>query len=157
MPTITLSDTRKTCSKCREVKPRTEYQSDRSKRDGLSAQCKSCKNLNRKRWSEKNREREHETKTAYRNTDGKHIKWEARYRRRCAAFGVEPTIKSFTKAQLIEAYGDACVDCAGPWTDLEHVVPVSAGGEHSLDNCRPLCSEDNRRRWHECRSIEVAA
>lgn len=33
----------KTCTKCKEIKPLTEYHNDKSKRDGLREQCKECR------------------------------------------------------------------------------------------------------------------
>lgn len=42
----------KRCSKCGEMKPRSEYHRDRQKRDGLSLWCKSCRNANSAAWRE---------------------------------------------------------------------------------------------------------
>lgn len=34
----------KTCSKCKQTKPLTEFQKDRSRRDGVQRYCKACSN-----------------------------------------------------------------------------------------------------------------
>lgn len=91
-------------------------------------------------WREANREHV----TEYRKVNA-HIYWEDRYIRRARKFGFEPTVESFTRQQLIERWGDACVHCGGPFDELDHaLVPVSHGGSHTLENCRPSCARCNR-------------
>ena len=88
-----------------------------------------------------------------------HIRWESGYRRRAKQYGHEhliPSMESFTRAELIAKWGDACYLCGGDWDQLEHVTPVSRGGEHSLENCRPACEPCNRRAWAEYRRAETA-
>ncbi|CAO0836155.1 Bacteriophage protein OS=Streptomyces microflavus OX=1919 GN=Smic_81110 PE=4 SV=1 [Streptomyces microflavus] len=41
-----------------------------------------------------------------------------------------------------DLYG--CAFCGGPYDDIEHLVPLSKGGEHSLDNIVPSCRDCNR-------------
>ena len=82
------------------------------------------------------------------------IWWESQYRLRSQRFGFEPVVDHFTRAELIAKWGDACYLCGGEWDQLEHVTPVSRGGEHSLDNCRPACEPCNRRAWAEYRHAE---
>lgn len=77
-------------------------------------------------------------------------------RYRAARFGYTPLIESFTRDELIARHGDACYLCDGDWDQLEHVAPVSRGGEHSLENCRPVCEPCNRRAWVEYRRAESA-
>lgn len=157
-------DTHKTCSKCRESKLLEEFNKHRGKRDGLQPYCRSCQLANSSAHYESNGEQVRQQRRDYAKANpdkirlyqreymrgpGQHRLWELSYRRRAIKAGFIPVIISFTKVELIEEYGDACVDCGGEWTDLEHVVPVAVGGEHSLHNCRPVCALDNARRWHE--------
>lgn len=86
-----------------------------------------------------------------------HKDWEYTHRRRCIKLGITAVIESFTCDDLVERWGDACVDCGGTWTDVEHVVPVAAGGPHSLENCRPACRPCNLRRWREYQRAAIAA
>lgn len=46
----------KRCSKCGETKPLDEFYRDRSSRDGLNRQCKTCINVVKRRWLERNPE-----------------------------------------------------------------------------------------------------
>ena len=49
--------------------------------------------------------------------------------------------------QLCEQYEGRCLCCGGR-LDLtaDHVVPLSKGGSHSIDNIQPLCKECNSRK-----------
>lgn len=80
-------------------------------------------------------------------SENPHHFWERCYMERCASYGVTPVVQRFTKQELIDTYGDACVDCGNEWTDLDHVVPVRFGGPHILDNCQPVCHPCNMARW----------
>jgi hypothetical protein len=48
----------KTCSKCKELKPFTEFHKDRTKKDGHVYHCKVCKKEYHRLWHEENREAE---------------------------------------------------------------------------------------------------
>lgn len=102
-----------------------------------------------RKWAAANREHISE----YRTTNA-HIYWEDRYRRRAQKFGFEPVIESFTRAELVERWGDACVHCGGPFDELDHaLVPVARGGSHTLENCRPSCARCNRSQGATVRTI----
>ncbi|KPC89921.1 hypothetical protein ADL27_38570 [Streptomyces sp. NRRL F-6602] len=39
-----------------------------------------------------------------------------------------------------------CVYCGGPYEHIDHVTPLSRGGEHSIDNLVPACGECNLQK-----------
>ncbi|WP_446666800.1 HNH endonuclease [Flexivirga sp. B27] len=80
-----------------------------------------------------------------------HEAWEHSYRARAHRYGFEPIVESFTRDELIEAYGAHCWHCtAGAFEELDHYpVPVSRGGAHRLDNVRPSCLKCNRASWRD--------
>jgi len=49
------TDTRKQCSKCRELKPFSEFSNNKSKSDGISSACKPCTALQMKAYRETKR------------------------------------------------------------------------------------------------------
>lgn len=96
------------------------------------------------------RKREMDRSTKYRK-ENPHVAWEAGYRFRAKQFGVVPVIKRFTLDDFLGRYGDQCVDCGAKWEQVDHVVPIRFGGEHSIDNCEPVCQSCNIKRWQAIR------
>lgn len=57
---------------------------------------------------------------------------------------------SFTDKEwnlLCEKFGNVCLCCgkSGKLT-VDHIIPVAAGGEHTIDNIQPLCLSCNCRK-----------
>lgn len=57
--------TSKTCTKCKETKPVSEFHKRRDSKDGLVYRCKSCASAARARYREENREKIRERDKAY--------------------------------------------------------------------------------------------
>jgi hypothetical protein len=68
----------KICSSCKQVKNKSEFHSNRVKKDGLSSQCRSCKASSQRRWyvghTKEQMERIQNRKTEYRNLNRQKIK-----------------------------------------------------------------------------------
>jgi len=47
----------KQCTKCEEIKPKTDFHMDKSKKDGLLSSCKACKNEWQKEYDQANKEK----------------------------------------------------------------------------------------------------
>jgi hypothetical protein len=76
-------------------------------------------------------------------------KWANTYQNRAKALGLEPIVKDFTVADVIEAYGARCHYCPdGDFEELDHHHPVAAGGAHTLANVRPSSSRCNNAKSH---------
>ena len=163
----------KTCKACGESKPLDGgFYRDKKAKDGRRSRCKKCvlaqQAEHRAHPDVKAHRAEYRAEHYRRNRDAvlahraeyyqanPHISWEHTYRQRARSYGFEPRVESFTRDELIARWGDACYLCGGEWDQLEHVTPVSRGGEHSLDNCRPVCEPCNRRAWAEYRRAETA-
>ena len=56
----------KTCSKCKERKPYSEFHKNKSKKDGLNFYCKKCKNQQYKQYYKENPEKERQRQKQYR-------------------------------------------------------------------------------------------
>jgi 5-methylcytosine-specific restriction endonuclease McrA len=52
-------------------------------------------------------------------------------------------IDIFTTQDIINKYGNKCVYCDGLFEEIDHYVPLSKGGSHTLDNVRPSCEHCN--------------
>lgn len=47
---------------------------------------------------------------------------------------------------ILAYYGRQCVYCGGDFQELDHLVPLSRGGEHCVDNIAPACQSCNRSK-----------
>lgn len=73
-----------------------------------------------------------------------HVQWVNAYRHRARKLGVSLVEEDFTKADVIARYGNGCFYCeSGAFEHLDHYVPISDGGHHTLDNARPSCASCN--------------
>lgn len=136
----------KTCTKCGKAKTHDEFHWD--KRDGLTSRCKACQRARDRAYYAANREAIAQRGRVRRQANP-HIGWESIYRQRARQYGFTPVVVSFTRDDLITHYGDACWYChTGAFSELDHHVPVAAGGHHTLNNCRPSCTPCNRAKLH---------
>ncbi len=73
---------------------------------------------------------------------------EASRRRRARKRAAQVT--HFTALELdarMSVFGHQCAYCAGPFEEVDHVIPLALGGLHWLANLRPACRACNRRKW----------
>ena len=152
---MTDMPTEKTCTGCGETKPLEDFKKHKAGRFGRESKCKDCERERQRAWRERNPDyvREYMKDWRERNpdyfashkADHPEIQWAARYRERAGKFGFEPVVEKFTKADVIERYGDQCWHCKGaPFEELDHhPAPVAAEGRHTLENVRPSCSSCN--------------
>ncbi len=54
-----------------------------------------------------------------------------------------PALTKKELKELVDYYGDKCVYCGDPMTGVDHLQPLSKGGEHTLENLAPCCGECN--------------
>lgn len=152
----------KRCYRCKEEKPLSEFGRDKHRKDGLNGCCKACKKLYNAEQKDYLKQymktyREHYTVpqiTRERNREYSHNyrcehpenmrKNQAQYRARQAG----------CSGVLTESEICACLDyfdykCAYSGRDLphdyhlDHVVPLSKGGENTIHNIVPCCPEIN--------------
>ena len=57
----------KKCTKCKEVKPSSDYVLDSSKKDRLSVYCRGCKSAYKRGWGKANKKRVSEYNQSYRS------------------------------------------------------------------------------------------
>ena len=139
----------KACSKCKEVQSTSEFRKDSKTKDGLKSQCKSCMKRNDARWCEENKQHRLDYVTAWNaanNDKTKMYKQNNRQKRRAISLeskrGYVPTN---IKQLLRNFYGDKCMvpNCKEMTLHLDHVVPLTKEGSHTVYNFQLLCDHHN--------------
>lgn len=52
-------------------------------------------------------------------------------------------ITSFQWSRIVQLCGNECIACGQGPVEQDHVLPVSQGGQHDVENIQPLCSGCN--------------
>jgi len=52
-------------------------------------------------------------------------------------------MERFTNQDIINKYGNQCFYCSGLFDHIDHYMPLSRGGSHTLENIRPSCERCN--------------
>lgn len=100
-----------------------------------------------RRWYAENRERAAAYNREYRKNNPEKLSFHSsQYQDRKRSNGGG----GFTLVQwleLCERFGNVCLccGCSGPLT-VDHVIPISLGGPHQLDNVQPLCKPCNSKK-----------
>ena len=156
----------KTCTKCKQDKELTEFNRDRSKKDGRYTYCKVCHRAKQKNWVTSNHEYQSDYMRDYqkrRKAADPTFRWVAQIRCRLRRILIDtgshqPTLdllgctgqewrdhleSQFTDGMSWDNYGEWHVD---------HIIPVSAFDQNKLDeraicwhysNTQPLWAADN--------------
>ena len=140
---------------------------NRSAADGLQARCRDCRKAVARAYLEANREvllerarqqyGERREKLAadraVRRQARPHLGWQDDYRKRCLRYGLDPRYTSFTEEEMLDYWGvgRTCIHCGGDYEEIDHLIPVALGGEHSLANVAPCCAACNRAQSGDVR------
>ena len=132
----------KFCWRCRCWRSVDMFGADRSRSDGRTAICSSCRNRPRQlpllRQTPAERDRQRYAKDPiYRAERRQHAHSRSR--------GVAPLPVEGIEA-LTEAFGGLCAYCPLPAATWDHLVPVSAGGRTVPGNIVPACVSCNSRK-----------
>lgn len=139
----------KKCSACKQPKPTSAFNKNRTKWDGLRDLCKLCHRDVNARWRLANPE------LAARLNRRNVARWKARNRglvakqdQRRRDLELNAPGGSFDPARLdyqavVAAYGNRCSYCSGPHEVLDHAIPLSRGGSNFPENVRPACRACN--------------
>ena len=143
----------KVCTKCKRILIACEINFDKKKcgKYGLRADCKICKAKHNKQWREENKEKIKEKKKQY-YKENPHIKFNASNKRRNK---LENQGNGITKEQWLEmmnyfnwccAYSGEYIGGDSEFRTIDHITPLSKGGEHEIWNCIPCYSNYNYQK-----------
>lgn len=146
----------KKCSKCKEVFEIFLFYPCSHSKDGYKGQCKECVKKAVKASAQKHAERVLERNRRYRAKNPEKIKeWKKRDRKtnsvRIHADNSKRRAKLKTKLtkEIIQIYAlrDFFIEMSlGEKFHIDHIVPLSKGGAHELENLRVIPAIDNLRK-----------
>lgn len=133
------------CVKCERMLPPDRYGVNRNNARGLSRHCKDCERERKRALRDANPERWAELKMHG-------------YHRRRARLAGRTAIEHVRPGDLRSEHGDECCYCGATMTfdlmteynprraSVEHVIPLSRGGEHAMHNLKLACLECNFKK-----------
>ena len=144
----------KTCPKCGESKPLSEFNKNKSRKDGHGGYCRPCaydaikayKKANPEKvaaraWNKNHLENRRAAwnKWAKANPEDRRVRIQ-QYRARKVNNGVN--LVTSTETANIVAQPCAACGVAGPST-VDHIIPIARGGAHTIGNLMSLCGRCN--------------
>lgn len=139
----------KTCSKCRQQKPTTEFRRCSAARDGLHNYCKPCHVKSSMEWRDKNRERFQGNLRRWVANNPEAAKQKAfarNHARRARLLAAPGTTTQEEREALAASYANRCVYCYEPSSTFDHVTPLARGGCNHIGNLVPSCVKCNQRK-----------
>ena len=147
--------TTKTCNKCNEAKSTTEFYKRKKANDGLQPICKICDGVKRRSYDKQNPERA--------KANGLKFLASLTLPERLARACVTNTMRR-SKLSSRDLFGgltftEAC-NMTVPFTkerlrleaetgvahNIDHIIPLSSGGTHTLDNLQVLTEAENKSK-----------
>lgn len=111
----------KTCNKCSEYKPLTEFYNHKRSKDGKSWECKACTKANSAKWLENNKDRVRQ----YRQDNMPKLVEQNKWRRYERDFGL--TREAYSTMLAEQCY--LCALCLGGFGRFPHVDHCHSSGK----------------------------
>lgn len=154
----------KVCSRCGESLSLEMFYRNAASRDGLQNNCKGCAKEYRRQWnvtkagkdySKRHRPSNEVWRAWYTEDYGKNPeKWKNKSHNRRALEVGDLTPGQWQELCLL--FNNKCLSCeeSKPLT-IDHIVPLSKGGRHTLSNVQPLCQSCNSRKGVQSTDFRV--
>ena len=135
----------KECTACGVNKPLSDYHRNATRRDGHLEQCKVC--FNRIGRESYNKEGSQSKKRRVARSKTPRVRFESKANdanRSAKHYGLSGRINRRQVVGMFESHGYCCYYCGVQSDDpkvmtLDHVEPMSKGGENVIQNCVPAC------------------
>ena len=134
----------KTCSICKKQKNVIAFYKDARLKSGLASRCKECSAALAKVWFANNAEKAKASNKAWQiNNREKYRNNEQKRRARKQASGEYLVLEK----EMKRLYRQKCFYCgANDQITVDHIIPISRGGRHSIGNLLPACKPCNQSK-----------
>lgn len=149
----------KTCVKCNREKELTEFYKQRSSKNGFQSSCISCTKISQaiyhKKWYQEHKESKLSSNAAwfaanpdkfneYQRTyfQSNQDKWKLKGHRR-RALKLHGGVYSVTVKEITNMMKRPCFYCGEESKHIDHIIPLSRGGRHSIGNLIQACASCN--------------
>ena len=146
------------CSRCERVLPESDYNKNSRDRFGLARWCRRCSAQRSEQWYSDNRElqvcrasewsREHPERRkeianawARRNPESGRQSTQRRRTRK-----VSNGVFKVADRDLLRLTSASCYHCGASSEHIDHIIPISRGGSHSIGNLGPMCAQCNQSK-----------
>jgi 5-methylcytosine-specific restriction endonuclease McrA len=160
----------KYCRPCNTVKPTSEFFNSKSRSDGLADECKECRKKASMQWKLKNPERDAELRREQQKRAKSWLKPNGRdyvRMRRVSRHTLGLKANRVLFSDVVARDKWVCKICGKPvdkslaYPDpfspsLDHVVPVSKGGSHTLGNLQLAHLRCNLKKYNHSNSQSVS-
>lgn len=148
----------KTCTKCDESFDLSMFYSSRSGKDGVGSWCKPCTKEHQRvyhaEWYKKNKQKKltnavvwaksnpvkikaHQTKHRHTHPEYDFNKKSRRRQR------IDASCFVVSKNEILKMRQKPCIYCGEKSSHIDHVIPLSRGGQHRIGNLAPSCMKCN--------------
>lgn len=148
----------KVCTKCQRNLPLGQFYKVAKNKDGLMYSCKECWKTVRHRSYQKNKRKVAIYGAKYRAANSELVKqrtklwrqknkakWlETMHNRRARLLSASK--HKVTHKELARLLAKPCLYCDKPSDTIDHIVPLSRGGLHSIGNLVGACSKCNKSK-----------
>lgn len=123
----------------KEYREKNKAELDAKKKEYI-ANNKSAHLKRQHSWYERNKDSV-KTRTLQYKKD--HPEQYQMYSNRRKALKKTSIVDVFITQDIVNMYGNQCVYCGDLFTHIDHYIPLSRGGSHTLENVRPSCETCN--------------
>lgn len=144
----------KTCAKCTATQALSNFSRDRRAKDGYQRRCKACKKAEMNAYRLAQRDKLVEYSRAYYQShrsdflerrrkwldENPHLRARQRYESRVSTETAKVSVFEISASAMRQIMRGACLYCGSrERLTLDHIVPVSRGGRHSVGNLAVAC------------------
>lgn len=151
-------NTTKVCGTCKEEKLLTEYNKDKSHKDGLQSRCRNCKNAADKEYGAKNKQRINARSKAWREANPERVKekikrWHKEHRERVRELSRESWQRASKERKLAKRISGSIKLSLHGQTKSKAIFEklgytVEQLKEHISSQFKEGMSWDNHGEWH---------